>query len=796
MDSGHDSMDHSAAGGEPSGSRDSNENGGGGDGGGGGGQQNHTLSSSQQPRQDSMSFYSNYYIQPRLSTDGAINNFLTFPPSTDNQTTSTSRTATNNPAASFGNRYSVSQTGLPAPAPEFSQFGRGFSIINSFPQQPQQQPAQQQVKLAANQEVPVFKVKYAKNAHQFPSISFPQQDNKRTSLSQEQPDMDLFAGANGGRRDSAFLNYRNSTASQNHPGDSRQNSVFDSIFLPAKGTAQDDATGQGRRRNSVRDPHLEETKKQLQPVPPYSVPQVHSQLFGNEYAQGISAVGEAVQEQPFKKQKPAQKKNSVGKKPRGRRKKTTANRTGDPNLKKEQSSTTMTAAAAAAAVEGGPDDAALLGSTTVDQLMLVIQARQKGVTEQIKTKPNGELILEENPNIIPDKSQLVGGVEKPQNDNHSHSLLPVSLANSGTTDGGLSPISLDNESMASPMSSQSPNESFPAQTPQQQQKKHECPYCHHKFAQTTHLEVHVRSHLGYKPFECQFCGKRFTQGGNLRTHQRLHTGEKPYACQHCSKRFSRKGNLAAHQLTHREVKPFLCKLDNCGKTFAQLGNMKNHQNRFHSQTVLELSNKLAHWNPQTDSIPKKDRELLQYFASIYKNSNKGIKGRGKGSTKIKPSVSPQEHQDLVLMSPALQESLQQHTSSLNTNYTTIPQDLGPNETDKQENYNATRNNKGATSTNRASSRKKNNKMPINPDGNDPTNRTTAGNENVADHGEDGPSTGFEFVDDQGMMNPNVLQDPLVQNQFNFSSGPNTTATNATNGTPVGPINFKHINYKS
>lgn len=232
----------------------------------------------------------------------------------------------------------------------------------------------------------------------------------------------------------------------------------------------------------------------------------------------------------------------------------------------------------------------LLGATKVDQLMLVIQARKKGVTEKVPRNADGSLMLEDVPSIIPPPSQLVGGVEKPKS-------------------RGV--------------------------------KQHECPYCHKCFTQSTHLEVHVRSHIGYKPFQCEYCGKRFTQGGNLRTHVRLHTGERPYECDKCGKLFSRKGNLAAHTLTHENYKPFQCKLDDCSKSFTQLGNMKAHQNRFHLQTLNRLTQKLAEMD-SSDSMPTKERELLEYFASLYKNSNRGIKGRGKGNTRIVPSIESED----------------------------------------------------------------------------------------------------------------------------------------------------------
>lgn len=232
------------------------------------------------------------------------------------------------------------------------------------------------------------------------------------------------------------------------------------------------------------------------------------------------------------------------------------------------------------------DSKPLLGATKVDQLMLVIQARKNGVTDKVPRSADGSLLLEDAPSILPPASQLVGGVEKPKA-------------------RGI--------------------------------KQHECPYCHKCFTQSTHLEVHVRSHIGYKPFECEYCGKKFTQGGNLRTHVRLHTGERPYECEKCGKRFSRKGNLAAHMLTHESRKPFQCKLDECNKSFTQLGNMKAHQNRFHLQTLNRLTNRLAEMDPN-EHIREKERDLLEYFASLYKNSNRGIKGRGKGNMKIVPSL--------------------------------------------------------------------------------------------------------------------------------------------------------------
>ncbi|EEP78307.1 predicted protein [Uncinocarpus reesii 1704] len=167
-------------------------------------------------------------------------------------------------------------------------------------------------------------------------------------------------------------------------------------------------------------------------------------------------------------------------------------------------------------------------------------------------------------------------------------------------------------------------------TKQKPRRKYECtlPHCRKSFYQKTHLDIHMRAHTGDKPF----------------THERRHTGEKPYSCEICNKRFAQRGNVRAHKITHEKAKPFICRLDDCGKQFTQLGNLKSHQNKFHSQTLRELTMRFSTLT-DVERLAPHDVELWEYFATLYKNSNKGIKGRGKdrrvsSSAKLRGNTGP------------------------------------------------------------------------------------------------------------------------------------------------------------
>lgn len=225
----------------------------------------------------------------------------------------------------------------------------------------------------------------------------------------------------------------------------------------------------------------------------------------------------------------------------------------------------------------------VIGATEVDHLMLIIQAQEKHTEKLRRGEVNEPFKLDNELKLVPSTGSLNGGVGKRSSDN----VL-----------------------------------------------KYKCtfPDCNKSFSQKTHLEIHGRSHTGERPYVCDFegCTKRFSQRGNLRTHRRSHTGEKPYTCDICGKQFAQRGNYRAHKLIHENYRPYECKLDRCNKTFTQLGNLKAHQNKFHQDTVNSLTQKLKYYGMnQMNMIPAEEMDLVKYFAELYKNSNRGIKGRGK-----------------------------------------------------------------------------------------------------------------------------------------------------------------------
>jgi hypothetical protein len=56
--------------------------------------------------------------------------------------------------------------------------------------------------------------------------------------------------------------------------------------------------------------------------------------------------------------------------------------------------------------------------------------------------------------------------------------------------------------------------------------------------------------------------------------------------------------------------------------------LKSHQNKFHSGTIRRLKERFENIE-EGDVVQEWEKVLWEYFVGLYKNCNKGIKGRGK-----------------------------------------------------------------------------------------------------------------------------------------------------------------------
>jgi uncharacterized Zn-finger protein len=108
------------------------------------------------------------------------------------------------------------------------------------------------------------------------------------------------------------------------------------------------------------------------------------------------------------------------------------------------------------------------------------------------------------------------------------------------------------------------------------QKPFACDQCQMAFSQKSNLTTHKRTHSGVKPYQCDICKKNFTRSSGLTTHKRIHSGEKPYSCSSCHLKFSTLSALIVHKRIHTGEKPYQC--SSCHKKFSDLSNFRRHKN--------------------------------------------------------------------------------------------------------------------------------------------------------------------------------------------------------------------------
>ncbi|XP_050419627.1 oocyte zinc finger protein XlCOF26-like [Adelges cooleyi] len=116
-------------------------------------------------------------------------------------------------------------------------------------------------------------------------------------------------------------------------------------------------------------------------------------------------------------------------------------------------------------------------------------------------------------------------------------------------------------------------------------RSHFCALCSKGFKRKRSLEVHMESHVIEKPFQCTTCLRFFKNKQCLKKHHiRKHSGTKAYSCDVCNRKFSLKDALVSHEKTHTCSTQFACYL--CNQRFREKRYLQRHLSTHNKNNVM------------------------------------------------------------------------------------------------------------------------------------------------------------------------------------------------------------------